>query len=230
VNAPLLELRDVVAGYGPLDALHGISLTVPAGAVTALLGANGAGKSTTLKVIAGQVPVRSGDVLLRGRRLAHAGSVHRRSSRGIVLVPEGRGVFPGLTVRENLAVFAGGRIGRGRIEEVTTHFPVLGRRLGQSAGSMSGGEQQMLALARALLVDPTVLLLDEISLGLAPLVVAELFETVAGLRRPDRAIVVVEQFVSYALGLADVAYRLERGVVEFAGDPGEMRAHLDVPA
>jgi branched-chain amino acid transport system ATP-binding protein len=224
---PAIELRSVVAGYGPLDALHGISLTAPTGAVTALLGPNGAGKSTTLKVIAGQVPVRSGEVLFRGRRLAHAGSVYRRSSRGIVLVPEGRGIFPGLSVRDNLAVFAGGSAGRDRIDDVVASFPILGQRLSQTAGSMSGGEQQMLALSRALLVDPTVLLLDEISLGLAPLVVRDLFETVAELRRPDRAIIVVEQFVEYALGLADVAYRLARGTVEFGGDPGEMRAYLD---
>ena len=222
----LCELRDVVAGYGPLDVLHGLSLVIPGGGVTALLGANGAGKSSALKVIAGQLPVRSGEVVYQGRTLARTGSVYRRATRGIVLVPEGAGVFPGLSVRENLAIFAGPRSDPGRMQEVLDVFPVLRQRLGQAAGSLSGGEQQMLALSRALLSDPTLLLLDEISLGLAPIVVAQLFEVVAAMRRPERAIVVVEQFVSYALGLADVGYLLARGRVELAGDPGELRARL----
>lgn len=220
--APLLELRQVHAGYGPLQALAGVSMVLPAGSVVALLGVNGAGKSSTLAAIAGLLPVRAGSVHLAGRRLAARGSVHRRARAGILLVPEGRGIFPGLSVRDNLALFAGG----GSFEPAIGQFPVLGRRLRQVAGSLSGGEQQMLSLSRALVTDPRALLIDELSLGLAPQVAAQLFATVASLRRPDRVIVVVEQFAAAAVAMADFGYVLARGQVTLAGDSGELAAYL----
>lgn len=223
-----LELEDVRAGYGRIEILHGVSLTVPAGAVVALLGPNGVGKTTTLRAISGTLPVRSGTIRLGGRRIDN-----RRSSeiarRGLVLVPEGRGVFPALSVRDNLAVAhhsaPAGDAGdwSAWLEEIATTFPQLGERLDQSAGSLSGGEQQMLALCRALVGNPRVVLFDELSMGLAPLVVAELFDRVAALRDEGRTIVLVEQYLDYAMALADVCYVISKGQVVWAGEPAELR-------
>jgi branched-chain amino acid transport system ATP-binding protein len=224
----LLELDSVRAGYGRIEILHGLSLQVPQGSVVALLGANGVGKTTALAAISGTLPVTSGTIRLDGRRIDN----RRPSSiagRGLVLVPEGRGVFPALTVLENLRVaHRGAAAGRGGpfdawLEEIVGTFPRLGERFGQAAGSLSGGEQQMLAVCRALVGDPRIVLFDELSMGLAPLVVEELFERVAALRDAGRTIVLVEQHLTYALGLADLCYVIAKGQVAWAGDPGELR-------
>ncbi len=224
---PQLELRGVGAGYGRIEVLRDLSLSVPAGCVVALLGPNGAGKTTTLNTIAGTIPVTSGDVLLNGRSIRGM-SAYDRSSRGVVLIPEGRGVFGTLSVEENLELFAraaglSGGARKERLEEVLTTFPRLQERLAQRAGTMSGGEQQMLALSRAFLSDPQVLLMDEISMGLAPQLVDDLFTAVATLRDRGLTIVLVEQFLTYALRFADLCYVLGKGTVTFVGEPHEIR-------
>jgi branched-chain amino acid transport system ATP-binding protein len=225
VNA--LELRDVRAGYGRIEVLHGMTIDVPKGAVVALLGRNGMGKTTTLRAISGTIPVSAGSIALDGRRIDN-----RRpsaiASRGCVLVPEGRGVFPGLTVRENLQVAhrGGGTAGAAWddwCKEVVGAFPRLGERMDQSAGSLSGGEQQMLAVCRALAGDPSVLMFDELSMGLAPLIVGQLMDKVAALRAEGRTIVLVEQYLTHALKLADVCYILAKGQVTWVGEPGELK-------
>jgi branched-chain amino acid transport system ATP-binding protein len=223
-----LELTDVHAGYGRIEVLHGVNLEVPAGSVVALLGPNGVGKTTTLRAIAGTMGVSSGTIRLEGRRIEN-----RRASavaaRGLVLVPEGRGVFPALTVVDNLKVAhhsappeeAGPW--EAWLDQIATTFPRLGDRLGQTAGSLSGGEQQMLSLCRAMVGDPKVVLFDELSMGLAPLIVAELFEHIAALRDQGRTVLLVEQYLTYALELADLCYVLAKGTVAWQGDPSELR-------
>jgi len=223
-----LELDGVRAGYGRIEILHGVDLQVPEGSVVALLGPNGVGKSTTLRAISGTLPVSSGSIRLDGRRIDN-----RRPSaiarRGLVLIPEGRGIFPALTVVDNLRVAhrsAPSSLGvpwPQWLDETTTTFPALGTRLSQTAGSLSGGEQQMLAVCRALVGDPRVVLFDELSMGLAPLVVAELFERIAALRDAGRTIVLVEQYLTYALQLADLCYVMAKGKVAWAGDPSELK-------
>ncbi len=223
-----LELQGVRAGYGRIEILHGVDLRVPEGSVVALLGPNGVGKTTTLRAISGTLPVTAGAIRLSGRRIDN-----RRPSaiaaRGLVLVPEGRGVFPALTVADNLKVahrsvpssVAGPW--SAWVDEVIGMFPPLGTRMHQVAGSLSGGEQQMLAVCRALIGDPKAVLFDELSMGLAPLVVAELFEHIAALRDAGRTIVLVEQHLTYALELADLCYVMAKGRVVWAGDPSELR-------
>jgi branched-chain amino acid transport system ATP-binding protein len=212
----LLELRDVRAAYDRITVLHGIDLTVGAGEVVALLGPNGAGKSTTLRVAAGVHPVSSGRLLLGGRDVS--GAAPRDLARaGVCLIPEGRGIFPNLTVRDNLLMMTFTGRGREEIEHVAyTRFPALARRAGQQAGTLSGGEQQMLALARGLATDPAVLLLDELSMGLAPRIVAALYEQVAAIATEGPAVLVVEQFATAVLGIADRAAVLVRGRIEQA--------------
>jgi branched-chain amino acid transport system ATP-binding protein len=218
--AELLELVDVDARYGPVQALHGISLSVAEGEVVAVLGANGAGKTTTLRAISGTVG--------RGGRIAFAGkSIARRSPEavarlGIAHVPEGRGTLTGLTVGENLRLGAYVRRDRKAVREderrVLGHFPWLEERRDQQAGTLSGGEQQMLALARALMLRPTLVLLDEPSLGLAPLVVAEIFRIVTELNeREGLTVLVVEQNANLALEASSRAYVLEVGRVALSG-------------
>jgi branched-chain amino acid transport system ATP-binding protein len=224
---PALELTDVRAGYGRIEVLHGVSLRVPAGSVVALLGPNGVGKTTTLRAISGTVAVSGGAIRLAGRRIDN-----RRPSaiaaRGLTLVPEGRGVFPALTVEDNLRIAHHGAPAaqagpwEAWLDEIVATFPRLGERLQQRAGSLSGGEQQMLAVCRALVGEPEVVLFDELSMGLAPLVVAELFDRVAALRDAGRTIVLVEQYLTYALGLADLCYVLSKGRVAWLGEPGEL--------
>jgi branched-chain amino acid transport system ATP-binding protein len=213
-----LALTDVRAAYGPVEVLHGISLEVPHGALTALLGPNGAGKTTLLSVIAGLVPIRTGTISWNGSTINHL-APHERAKAGMLLVPDRRGVFPDLSVRDNLEVFAGSRNGWDAAVEA---FPILRERLDQPAGLMSGGEQQMLAMSRALVQRPTLLLLDEISLGLAPRVTRQLFDVIADLAREGTTVILVEQHRSDALRLADVVYVLSRGQVAFAGEPAEL--------
>ncbi|UGQ13198.1 ABC transporter ATP-binding protein [Yinghuangia sp. ASG 101] len=215
----LLELRDVRAAYDRITVLHGVNLSVEPGQVVALLGPNGAGKTTTLRVASGIHPVQSGELLLGGRDVA--GVKSRDLARaGVCLIPEGRGVFPNLSVRDNLLMMT--FTGRSR-EEIETiayeRFPILGKRRSQAAGTMSGGEQQMLALARGLATDPAVLMLDELSMGLAPLIVASLYEQVAEIASQGVAVLVVEQFAAAVLGIADHAAVMVRGKIEWQGSP-----------
>lgn len=224
----LLSLEAVTTGYGRVEILRDLTITVPGGAVVALLGANGAGKTTTLKAISGTLPVWKGTIRLANRRL-DGQSAYTIARRGVTLVPEGRGIFPSLSVRENLeiagrAARASAGTRRERVEAVLDSFPRLRERLAQRAGTMSGGEQQMLALSRALLSDPTVLLMDEISMGLAPLIVEQLFERVAALKAAGLTIVLVEQYLTYALRFADLCYVLAKGAVAFVGEPAELRS------
>jgi branched-chain amino acid transport system ATP-binding protein len=225
---PALELRGVSAGYGRIEVVHDIDLVVPAGSVVALLGPNGAGKTTTLAAIAGTIPLMRGDLLLDGRSIAGL-STYERTRRGVVLVPEGRSVFPSLSVEDNLelvvrAATTSAGIRSERLSEVWEIFPRLAERREQRAGTLSGGEQQMLAMSRAFLSSARVLLLDEISMGLAPVLVESLFDAVEKLRERGKTIVLVEQFLTYALKLADVCYVLGRGRIQFIGDAGEMRS------
>jgi branched-chain amino acid transport system ATP-binding protein len=191
----LLELEDVSVSYGGVRALSGISFSVPEGCVVALLGANGAGKSTTLRTISGLVRAESGTITFAGERIEHA-APHQITRRGILQVPEGRGIFPSLTVKENLLMADYAlHMATDAVEEGARLFPALSTRLDQLAGTLSGGEQQMLALARALMMRPRLLMLDEISMGLAPLIVNQLFDAVRELADRGVTILLVEQYV-----------------------------------
>ncbi|MFZ9675780.1 MAG: ABC transporter ATP-binding protein [Ilumatobacteraceae bacterium] len=221
-TTPMLELHNVRAGYGSIDVLHGVNLSVGAGEVVALLGPNGAGKSTTIKVISGLLRPSAGHLIVAGRDVtgASAGALARA---GLCTIPEGRGIFPNLTVRENLlmATFAGHKLSD--IEESTySRFPRLGERRTQLAGTMSGGEQQMLSLARALATKPAILLLDELSMGLAPIIVAELYNQVAAIAAEGVSVLVVEQFARTVLGVADTAVLLAHGSVRMSGKASEI--------
>jgi branched-chain amino acid transport system ATP-binding protein len=228
---PLLELKDVHARYGPIRALHGVSLTVDEGEVVAILGANGAGKTTTLRSISSMTRT-SGDIVFAGRRIARR-SPEFAARLGIAHVPEGRGLFPELTVWENLRM---GVIGPGRraaldteAKRVVGYFPWIDRRRDQPAATLSGGEQQMLALARALVSRPRLLMLDEPSLGLAPTIVRELFATVRRLNEEDGlTVLVVEQNATIALDIASRAYVLEVGKVAVEGTSDELQRHEGV--
>jgi branched-chain amino acid transport system ATP-binding protein len=224
----LLELRDVEARYGQVKALHKVSLRVEEGELVAVLGANGAGKTTTLRAVSGTVR-RGGEIIFAGERLRRRPDATARA--GIAHVPEGRGTFSELSVWDNLRLGAYTR--RGSVEEnaqrVFAFFPVLERRRDQQAGTLSGGEQQMLALGRAMMARPKLLLLDEPSLGLAPLLVKEIFEVLARMKGEDGlSILVVEQNANLALAHAERAYVLEVGRVVVQGTSGELRANESV--
>jgi branched-chain amino acid transport system ATP-binding protein len=225
--AALLALQDVHARYGPVKALHGVTLSVEEGEIAALLGANGAGKTTTLRAISNTVR-RSGEILFGGRRLRGGPESVARS--GIAHAPEGRGTFSELSVTENLRLGAYARRGlRDELERVYGYFPWLEERGGQAAGTLSGGEQQMLALARAVMQRPRLMLLDEPSLGLAPLIVQELFEIVQELNRADGlTVLVTEQNANVALEAASTAFVLEVGKVVLAGPSAELRRNESV--
>jgi len=223
----LLEIDRLEAGYGPIRALDGVSLGVDEGELVAIIGANGAGKTTLLMAISGVVPARRGEVRFAGRRITGL-APHEIVRLGIGHAPEGRRIFPRLTVRENLELggFAqddGARVKRD-IEEACGLFPVLAERMGQLGGTLSGGEQQMLALARALVGRPRLLLLDEPSLGLAPLIVAKIFEVIAGLTARGIAVVLVEQNARAALKLAARGYVLETGRITLTGSGPDLAA------
>jgi branched-chain amino acid transport system ATP-binding protein len=228
---PLLELKDVHARYGPIRALHGVSLTVDEGEVVSLLGANGAGKTTTLRSISSMTRT-TGEIAFDGRQIARR-SPEFAARRGIAHVPEGRGLFPELTVWENLRMGAVGP-GRGKrfeqeAKRVVGYFPWIDRRRDQPAATLSGGEQQMLALGRALISRPRLLMLDEPSLGLAPTVVRELFATVRKLNEEDGlTVLVVEQNATIALEIAARAYVLEVGKVAVEGTSDELQRHEGV--
>jgi branched-chain amino acid transport system ATP-binding protein len=220
---PLLELEGVGARYGPLQALHAVDLRVEEGELVALLGANGAGKTTTLRAVSGTVKT-TGDVRFDGGSLR--GGPEGAARRGIAHVPEGRGTFADLTVQENLRLAAHRRPD---YQRVYTLFPVLGERKSQRAGTLSGGEQQQLAIGRALMQRPRLLLLDEPSLGLAPKAVAEIFRIIGALNeREGVSVLVVEQNANLALGRSQRAYVLEAGRVAVAGTSAELRRHESV--
>jgi branched-chain amino acid transport system ATP-binding protein len=223
---PILEVRGLRAAYERIEVVHGIDLAMQAGTVFALLGPNGAGKSTTLKVIAGLVRMSGGDVYLAGRRVNEA-KPDELARRGLCLIPEGRGIFPNLTVRENLLVATYTGHSSSEVEGATfARFPALADRRHQMAGTLSGGQQQMLALARGLACDPAVLLLDELSMGLAPLVVEELYENVARIAKDGVSILVVEQFAKVVLGVADEAAIMAHGEIAMKGRPDELADEL----
>jgi branched-chain amino acid transport system ATP-binding protein len=216
----MLELCGVTAGYGDFVVLRDVDLVAPAGSVVALLGPNGAGKSTLLRVASGLlVPsrgrVRIGDADLTGR------PPHHFVAAGMCHVPEGRAVFPSLTVAENFRLFAAAGQEAEAVDRAVDAFPQLGERLQQAAGTLSGGEQQMLALARTYVRRPSVILLDEVSMGLAPRVVDEMFAFLDRLRAEQVTLVLVEQYVSKALAICDYVYVLSRGMVSFVGEPNE---------
>jgi branched-chain amino acid transport system ATP-binding protein len=217
----VFELRGIQAGYGATTVLRDVTLSVPPASVVALLGPNGAGKTTLLRTASGLLPPSRGTMLLNGEVVTDL-SPHALMRRGICHIPEGRGIFRSLTVRENLSLqcaAANKPEGFARSIEV---FPKLGQRLGQVAGTMSGGEQQMLALARAYIQQPQVVLLDEVSMGLAPNIVEEIFSFLRQLAAEGASLLLVEQYVQKALNIADFVYVLNRGGVAFAGEPGEL--------
>ncbi len=225
-EVPLLEVRDIHAGYGDFDVVAGVELTVRTGEVFALLGPNGAGKSTTLKVIAGLLPPTSGTVAICGRAITGA-DADELARAGVCMVPEGKGIFPNLTVGENLQMASYTGTPLKDIEErAYSRFPRLADRRSQVAGTLSGGEQQMLSMARALATDPSLLLLDELSMGLAPIIVQGLYEQVAEIARSGLTIVVVEQFAHEVLGVADTAAIMLHGQVRRIGAPEEIAEEL----
>jgi branched-chain amino acid transport system ATP-binding protein len=223
---PVLELKNVKAAYGRIEVLHGVDLVVPVGSVVALLGPNGGGKTTTLKVVAGQMTPTGGCVHIAGRHVNGA-SPDALARVGVCTIPEGRGVFPNLTVKEHLrmATYAGTSFNE--VESVAyERFPRLGERRNQLAGTMSGGEQQMLALARGLAVNPSLLLLDELSMGLAPIIVEQLYEIVGQVAHTGVSILVVEQFARTVLGVADYAAIMLHGKVVSVGQPADLEEEL----
>ena len=222
----MLEMKSVDAFYGIGHILHGLSLAIAESEVVAVLGRNGAGKTTTLRCIAGLTPPRQGEILYRGRSLAGL-EPHRISRLGIALVPETRDIFSYLSVRENLAIAR--RAGsRWQMETVLERFPSLKERMGNKGRQLSGGEQQMLAIARALLTGPDLLLLDEPSQGLAPLVVNAVMDTIRKLKDERVSMLLVEQNAEMALQLADRVYVIDHGTVVFEGTPERLRADRQV--
>jgi branched-chain amino acid transport system ATP-binding protein len=218
----LLEVQDVKAGYGEFEALHGVSVALEEGETLAVIGANGAGKSTLLRVIAGLLPPTAGHVALDGRRLDGV-RTHERVGDGIALVPEGRRVFPSLTVRENLLVGGyTGRPGPWTLERVVALFPLLADKLGRPGGRLSGGEQQAVAIGRGLMANPRLLLLDEVSLGLAPIVVKQLYAELPRIREAGTTVLLVEQDVAQAMAVADRVSCLLTGTVALEGAPKDL--------
>jgi branched-chain amino acid transport system ATP-binding protein len=227
----VLILEDVHVRYGAVAALRGVSLRVDQGEMVGLIGVNGAGKTTTLLTIAGVLRPTRGSITFAGTSLVGQ-PPEDIVRRGIALVPEGRRIFPGLSVEENLRLGAAARRERatiqGDVEEMCTRFPILGQRLKQPGGTLSGGEQQQLAIARGLMSRPSLLMLDEPSLGLAPKLVDEIFELVTQLRETGVTVLLVEQNVERTLDIADRAYLLNTGRVEFEGPAKELRSHVDI--
>ena len=222
----LLSIRALRAGYGSIEVLHGIDLEVGEGSVVAIPGPNGAGKTTLLTTLAGLHPCSAGSIWVAGRRV-NGVRADQLARAGVCLIPEGRGIFPNLTIAEHLrmATHSGRRLAAIE-EEAYGRFPRLGERRGQVAGTLSGGEQQMLALARGLATHPAVLLLDELSMGLAPLIVEELYHHVERIAATGVSIVVVEQFAHAVLGVADQAAVLVHGKMSALGSPADIESTL----
>ena len=224
----ILEIKGIDTFYGLGHILHGLSLAVAEGEVVALLGRNGAGKTTTLRSVTGLTPPRSGEIRYKGRNIAGL-PAHRISRMGVALVPETRGIFSYLTARENLAI-AARRGSRWQMDAVLERFPALRERLESKGGLLSGGEQEMLAIARALMTGPELLLLDEPSQGLAPLVVNAVMDTIRELKNQRVSMLLVEQNVEMALQLADRVYVIDHGTVVFEGRPAVLRADQRITA
>lgn len=231
MTAPLLQLSDVRSGYGPIEVLKGISLEVFAGEMVAVIGANGAGKSTTLRVISRIQPITHGRIVFDGEEVSNH-RAHTLVGQGLIQVPEGRRIFPRLTVRENLEMGAYLRSPHENLhsefDRIYSLFPVLRQRETQAGGTLSGGEQQMLAIGRALMARPKILLLDEPSMGVAPMLTARIFETIAELNRSGMTILLVEQNAHRALKLASRAYVLETGSVVLSGPASEVASNPKV--
>ena len=226
MSAPALELIDIHAAYGRIEVLRGVNLVVPEGSVFALLGPNGAGKTTTLRVASGRMPPLKGCLHVGGNHVNGA-SATDIARAGVCTIPEGKGIFPNLTVEENLVVATHTGTPRGElVERAFSAFPAIADRRTQVAGTLSGGEQQMLAIARAMSTDPSLLMLDEISMGLAPLIVAELYERVAELVRAGVTILIVEQFARLVLDICDYAAVMTQGRIRYIGEPGDVEAAL----
>jgi branched-chain amino acid transport system ATP-binding protein len=232
----VLKIRDLCAGYGKSEVLQGVSLDVPEGKVVTLIGANGAGKTTTLKTLCGQVKLSSGTIEFDGQNISGL-APHQVVARGITMIPEGRQLFPFLTVRDNLIMGSYKPAARARamqrMHEVLEIFPRVRERLDQFAGSLSGGEQQMVAIARGMMADPRLLMFDEPSLGLSPLLVEQMFDVVRTVARQGITVLLVEQNVYNTLKLADYGYVLENGKIalsgtgeELLGNPHVRRAYL----
>ena len=217
----MFEFQNIRAGYGDVTVLRDVTVRVAPGAVVALLGANGAGKTTLVRVASGLMRPAGGDIVIDGEAMTGR-PAHEFVSRGVCHIPEGRGIFRGMTVRENLVLQTPGHRADEAIELAVQLFPVVGRRLDQVAGTLSGGEQQMVAVVRAYLANPRFVFLDEVSLGLAPKIVDEIFEFLRVLAGRGVALLLVEQYVLRALRLADFVYILNRGQVAFAGESGEL--------
>jgi branched-chain amino acid transport system ATP-binding protein len=224
-----VELIGLTAAYGRIEVVHGIDLVVPAGSMFALLGPNGAGKTTTLKVIDGRHPASSGCLHIAGHHINGAGA-DAIARAGVCSIPEGRGIFPNLTVAENLRVMNYSRLGLTDAEireQVFARFPILGQRRSQTAGTLSGGQQQMLAMARAVATDPALLLVDELSMGLAPLIVTELYDALGSLAADGMTVLLVEQFARTALAIADYAAVMVHGEIQAVGQPADLQDVTD---
>ncbi|HVU60583.1 MAG TPA: ABC transporter ATP-binding protein [Mycobacteriales bacterium] len=226
-NHHAIDVIDLHAGYGRIEVLHGVSFAVPSGSVFALLGPNGGGKSTTLKVISGEIAPTSGCVHIAGAHV-NAANPDALARAGVTRIPEGRGIFPNLTVDDNLRIwtYAAGMSLKAVHRTTFARFPRLEERRHQRAGTMSGGEQQMLAMSRALVARPAVLLLDEISMGLAPIIVSELYALVRQLAEEGITILLVEQFATTALRVADFAAVMTQGRVVAVGEPQDIQEQV----
>ncbi|HLI55127.1 MAG TPA: ABC transporter ATP-binding protein [Acidimicrobiales bacterium] len=223
-RAAALELIELRASYGRIEVVHGVNLTVPAGSIVAVLGPNGAGKTTTLKVVDGRHRAASGCVHIAGHHMNDA-SADSLARAGVCSIPEGRGIFPNLTVAENLWLMtqASPELSFREVQErAYTRFPILGQRRKQLAGTLSGGQQQMLAMSRAVVGDPALLLVDELSMGLAPLVVRELYEVLGQLSGEGMSVLLVEQFARTALAIADFAAVMVHGEIIAVGQPADL--------
>jgi branched-chain amino acid transport system ATP-binding protein len=212
----VLEVQNVTAGYGDVTVLWDVSISAPAGSVVALLGPNGAGKTTLLRTISGLIKPSSGTILLGDQNITNK-RMNLRARLGVCHIPEGRAIFPTLTIKENLILFSPKREHKESIQKAADTFPIIGRRLNQTAGSLSGGEQQMLAMVRAYITNPKLVLVDEASIGLAPLVVDGLFQFLEQVASEGTTLLVVEQYVSRALNLASTVYRLNHGRIAHSG-------------
>ncbi|CAO3455315.1 ABC transporter ATP-binding protein [Azospirillum largimobile] len=221
MTAPLLSITDLHVAMGPQEILHGVRLDVAQGAIVAVLGSNGVGKTTLMRTVSGIYRARQGSITFRGQPITNL-PAHRIVQLGLLQAPEGRQIFSNMNVRENL-VLGGGDVGLGELDRVLEMFPVLRERLRQNAGSLSGGEQQMLCIARALMRRPTLLLLDEPSLGLAPKIVAQIFDLIGRIRAEGVSILLVEQNARAALRIADHAAVLEDGRIVLAGPADQLR-------
>ncbi len=222
----ILEIRNLVAGYGHIEVLHNISMTINRGEIVTMVGANGAGKSTTLKSIYGLTTIFSGQILFMGKDLTNL-RAHDLAALGLAYVPQEQSVFPSLTVRENLEMGAYAvdpKLIPERVEKVCQRFPILGERARQKAGTLSGGERQMLAIARGLMTEPHLMLLDEPSLGLAPMIIAALFDQIQAINAAGTTIFLIEQNARRALAIADRGYVLELGQIRYEGKGDELLA------